>query len=344
MDEVMKQDEHRISWAHGQFSVIETGAMCAPATFYLNDGRAIQPFAIAPWEDDGSAEFAALPELLKRLRGEWPCVPFGVPETRNDLPDEWRNDEADLSGLGDFFHGPSSNLDWTVIEKGSHAITLQLDYPDTHPIKFVRRRISGDPHGTRLIFELEIMPRKTCALPIGIHPVFRLPQNPGGAHLRFDGQLRVWTYPVPAEPAASLLAEGAVFDSLENVQFRDGSVVDLSQHPLDVAIEDLVLVSGIAGQAVLENRDENYAVTLQWDKVAFPSCTLWISNKGRKQLPWNGRFQAIGIEPVAAPFDLGVAVAQRADTPLARAGVACAQIFAAEKLWTTRYSVEVSSI
>jgi hypothetical protein len=33
---------------------------------------------------------------LRRLRGEFPCVPFGVSHARTDLPDRWM-DGLDLS-------------------------------------------------------------------------------------------------------------------------------------------------------------------------------------------------------------------------------------------------------
>jgi len=340
----MMNDEHTIAWPHGEFSVLRSGAMCAPATFTLPDGRKLQPFAVAPWQDDGSAEFAELPELLKRLRGEWPCVPFGMPVTRDDLPPAWQPETGAEPGLGNFLHGPSANLEWSVTGEGDGAIALELAYPEEHPIEIVRRRISGDPDGARLIFDLEIVARRDCALPIGVHPVFRLPERPGAAHLEIDGNLRVFTYPVQAEPGVSKLAEGQVFDALSSARYTDGSPVDLSRHPLEETTEEILLVAGVQGRAVLSNHDEGYAATLRWDAEAFPSCNLWISNKGRNPRPWNGAFQAIGIEPVAAPFDLGAAVAAHDGNPLHEAGVACRREFTAGESWTTRYSIEVSSL
>jgi hypothetical protein len=50
---------------------------------------------VAPWADDPPEQLVALPGLLRRLRGEWPCIPFGVPEARTDLPAEW------LAGLSE---------------------------------------------------------------------------------------------------------------------------------------------------------------------------------------------------------------------------------------------------
>src|SRR5579871_6424563 len=93
--------------------VQDLGAMLGPAVFTVGD-RTVQPFAIAPWADDPADRLASLPPLLRRLRGEWPCVPFGMPEPRRDLPDAW------MAGLGrdepvgdDQPHGAPSNSVWS---------------------------------------------------------------------------------------------------------------------------------------------------------------------------------------------------------------------------------------
>lgn len=64
-----------LSWAHGILTVQRLGAMLAPVTFLLADGRQASPMHIAPWSSDPEAE--TLPGILRKLRGEWPCVPFG---------------------------------------------------------------------------------------------------------------------------------------------------------------------------------------------------------------------------------------------------------------------------
>ena len=60
-----------------QAQVQSLGAMLGPAWFSIG-GRTVQPFAIAPWAEDSGPEYRQLPNLLKRLRGEWACVPFGI--------------------------------------------------------------------------------------------------------------------------------------------------------------------------------------------------------------------------------------------------------------------------
>jgi hypothetical protein len=64
------------SWAHGDGEVQALGGMLGPVRFRLPGGRLAAPFQVAPWAGENAAE--ALPGILRRLRGEWPCVPFGV--------------------------------------------------------------------------------------------------------------------------------------------------------------------------------------------------------------------------------------------------------------------------
>jgi len=340
----MQSDSVVIPWSHGEFTILNDGAMCAPANFKLDDGRTVQPFAIAPWEEDGSQQFHDLPPLLKRLRGEWPCVPFGMPDVRSDLPPDWMPVSPLPLSLGNSFHGPGSNIRWLENAGFDSGVSLEAVYPQTHPIARLVRRVTGCASGPRLNFELEVHPRQDCALPVGVHPTFRLPEQPGSAVLQIEGEGSVYTYPVELEPGVSKLPAGARFSSLQSAHWADGTAVDLSRHPLDVKTEELVLVSGVSGRATLDNLAENYRVIIHWEPQAFASCAVWISNGGRAYYPWNARFRGIGIEMVSAPFDLGVAVANRGGTPLHAAGVPCVVEFEAGKIWKTSYSIEVAPL
>lgn len=339
----MAEDDLPMVWAHGDVTIVPTGAMCGPAHFALPDGRRIQPFVVAAWNDDGSEDFASLPVLLKRLRGDWACVPFGMPRTRDDLPPDWAP-TAEGEDLGDWFHGPGANLPWIASDVADGAVTLEITYPSTHPISRLVRRVAGDPTAPRLHFDLEIHPRTDCRLPIGVHPVLRLPAEPQMAHLTVEGASGVFTYPVDAEPGVSQLPHGARFDSLETARWSDGAPLDLSLHPLTRRTEEIVLVAGAGGRAHLDNREEGYRVTVEWDPAAFASCNLWVSNGGRGFFPWNHAFRGLGVEPVTAPFDLGADVAARGAGPLARAGVPCAVDFRAGEVWSTRYSIGVAAL
>lgn len=331
-----------IAWDRGSATVLQTGAMIGPAHLVLDDGRSIQPFAVAPWADDTGGEYEALPPLLKRLRGEWACVPYGMPDPPASLSDSWRP-PLPLQREDDTFHGYSSNAAWQLASRSDASLDLVLDYPASHPVRRVTRRIEGEPGRSRLKFALGIETRADTTLPIGLHPTFRLPAEPGLASLTFDGDALVHTYPIDAEPGVSRLEPDRRGQLLHRVPCKDGSVADLGRHPLPYATEELVIVTGHGGGATLTNAAEGYAVRLRWDEVAFPSCMLWISNRGRAAYPWNARFQALAIEPVIAPFDLGTDVGRDPNNPLRRAGIPTARSFTANTPWTTRYSIEATT-
>ena len=67
-------------WPHGQATLQRLGAMLAPVVFRAAGHADFAPMQVAPWADEPGS--AALPGILQRLRGEWPCVPFGPLELR----------------------------------------------------------------------------------------------------------------------------------------------------------------------------------------------------------------------------------------------------------------------
>ena len=86
---------------------------------------------------------------------------------------------------------------------------------------------------------------------------------------------------------------------------------------------------------------KGYAVRVAWAAQDFPSCVLWISNRGRDYAPWDGCVCAIGIERAAATFELGELHNRSCATPLAQAGVRTAISLAPGTPWTTQYTVSV---
>ena len=324
-----------LGWAHGCLTVQRLGAMLAPITFLLPDGRQVSPMQVAPWAGDpGTGE---LPGILQRLRGEWPCVPFGYSVPPDGFTPAWASAIAPADP-DEEFHGHSSNVDWDWQEADAGTLKLAVDYPETSKVARVERTIVPDPDAPAVDVTFRIEVREDCRLPIGLHPTFRLPLTVGGARLepgRYDHGL---TYPSTVEPEAPLFAIGARFDDLSSVPGRFGTVVDASRLPLATETEELLQLNGIDGTAALANEAEGYRVRLNWQPEHFPSLLLWFSNGGRKMAPWNGRHLAVGIEPICSPFDFGAPTA-RADNPIAASGTPTAVGFTAGAPFVTRYRI-----
>jgi hypothetical protein len=334
------QDAYRgLGWRHGALTVQRHAAMLAPLTFLLPDGRQVSPMHVAPWADEPVA--ATLPGILQRLRGDWPCLPFGYAITDPTAPPEW----AKLNGApepGEEVHGHSSNHPWTWVESDGTNLKLTLDYPAGDAVKRVHRSVTPDPNGPAVDITFTAEIARDCRLPLGLHPTFRLPKVPQRARIEPGPFREGRTFPGTVEPSAPLFAIDQGFASLTEVPARIGGTFDASRVPLPLETEELVQLNGI-DHVALANEAEGYRVKLSWNKDHFPSLLLWMSNRGRKAEPWSSRHTALGMEPICSPFGLGPASA-RADNPMAKSGTPTARDFKAGEVFTTRYRIEAEAL
>lgn len=329
-----------LGWKYGALTVQRHAAMLAPVTFLLPNGRQVNPLHVAPWAEEPAA--AELPGILQRLRGEWPCVHFGYSANDPTAPAEWAglNEPAEAD---EEIHGHSSNQPWTWEEGSAACLRLSIDYPGGNPVKRLLRTIEPDPNAPAVDIELRIEVAEDCRLPLGLHPTFHLPDEPCAARIEPGAFAEGRTYPGTVEPSAPLFAIDRAFSSLTAVPGREGGSIDASRLPFARDTEELLQLNGIDGSVALANDAEGYRVRLIWQKEHFPSLLLWISNRGRKEAPWNGRHLALGMEPICSPFGLGPAVA-RANNPMAKAGTPTARKFTAGEIFTTRYRIEAEEL
>lgn len=328
-------ERHAIAWTHGMAAVQALGGMLGPVTFLLPDGRPVSPLHVAPWFDDPERD--AQPAILRELRGEWPCIPFGTDAPRA-LPLGWSADGESFEGAG-VPHGHASNTEWRFTNVGPMSVELVCDYPETHPVRRLTRTIKPDPNAPALDITLTVETRRPCRLPIGLHPTFRLP---------LDSSVRLMppvfregrVFPLDVEPGQGLLQPGTTFSTLGAVRRRDGGNLSLTDLPLEENAEELVQLCGVTGGFQLCHR-EGWSVTLDWDTGHFPSLLLWISNRGRAYAPWNGRHVALGVEPVCAAFDLGPAISTMPN-PISAHGIATAHDFHPDRPFTTHYRIGVT--
>lgn len=337
----MKPETWFFDWPSIRGELAAPGGMLGPVWFTLPDGREVQPFAVGPWADDTPEMLDEVPPILRSLRGEFPCVPFGVPKPRSDLPPHWSGGIDPAAPTVDaFVHGYGANHDWYLVEQHGSEIAIAIDYPENHPVRRLKRRISRESD-CRLTIELTVEARQNASLPVGVHPIFALPGPSGSSRLDIPSLEGVRTFPVPVEEG-SILMPDQFSSTLTDVEALDGSRRDISSLPLDQETEELMSVQLSDGFVRLAFPDGAYAVDLTWDIRTFPHCLLWLSNQGRKAYPWNRRFRALGIEPVCAAFDLGTEYSTRAETPFTKAGMPTSIRLEADVPFTTVYSIGVS--
>ncbi len=328
----------RLSWAFGSAEVQALGGMLGPVSFRVGDGRELQCMHVAGWA--GQPASLGLPGVLRRLRGEWPCVPFGRCDLPPDLPAGWQPLQAD----DDWPHGFGSNQPWTCVGASAEEVRLALDYPDASPIARVERHIRAVPDAPALELALVVLARRSVTLPMGLHPTFRLPAQAGRLQIELGAHEGVFSYPSRSAGDVTRLLPDRAAPSLSALPGDDGPI-DLSRLPLQADCEELLQVRGLTGAAgrpplQLHYLDQDASVELWWETRHLPDLMLWVSNRGRRAYPWLGEHLALGAEPVNSVFDLGRVARPPDNHPLAdRHGVA----LIAGQAWTTSYRIAARS-
>jgi hypothetical protein len=209
-----------INWRYGSVSVRASVAMLWDCQFLLPSGRRFTPFAKAPWADDPSLQ-PDLPAHLRHLGGEFVCVPFGIGGRPQGLLPHWDSDA--WMRVNPEPHGLSSDADWNLLAADDHHVSLRLDYPATSDIQFLTRRVSADRDAPALDLEFEIRARRPTRLPIGLHPILRLPDPPDELVIEAAFGFGV-TYPAFTPPGITRLALGEKFSRLDAIPGARGGV------------------------------------------------------------------------------------------------------------------------
>lgn len=325
-----------LGWNHGLLSVDRFGGRLGPVLFLLPDGRQVAPLAVASWFSE-DIDLSHQP-LFHRLRGEWPCVPFGF---ERDRPSAYDWPASSAKQAIDSGHGFSASHDWEVLEASDECIKLAITYPADHPIARLERMIRPVPDRPAIDLHLHVEARADCRLPLGLHPTLAAPVGAGHWFIDLSPDTIVATCPYKPTPN-STVAPGR-FAPIAAVPTLEGKSVDARYFPPGFPTEELLQVLEVKGRVDLVNSSENYRLTLAWDPDHFPSLVLWISHRGLTNPPWNARFSALGVEPICSAFDLGTAVSQ-AENPISRRGIRTAHAFRAGETFSTRYRLAAELI
>lgn len=313
--------------------VTETGGHLGPVTFRIG-GKEIQPFAIAPWAEETVPE--TFPALLKVLRGDFFCMPFG-------------NNTRAFKGEHHPPHGETANARWRFESTGAGSLHLSLK-PKVRSGR-VDKHIFLCP-GHTAIYQRHIISGMTGPMCFGHHPILRFPDAPGSGRLSTSGFLRGHVAPVPFEEPEKhgycCLMSGSEFRSLEKVRMQDGGYADLSDYPARRGFEDLVVLEtdprpALAWSAVTFPTERYVWFTLK-DSRVLRYTVLWLSNGGRYYAPWNGRHvNVMGVEEVTSYFQYGLADSAE-ENPLTRKGKPTCHRFHAGKPLAVNFVMAVAAI
>jgi hypothetical protein len=290
-------------------AVTVVGGMVGPVRFKL-PGRTISPLHVAPWHNE---KLRSLPPILRVLRGDFFCLPFGGNETK-------------VAGKHIPIHGETANAAWKLDDSDRQSVAMSL--PTRLPKGLVRKRVWASP-GQTCVYQTHELSGFTGRVSFGHHLMVRFDPEWGEARIStsrlFRGQVFPGQFEKPELGGYSCLKPGARFESLARVPRADGTLADLTRYPAREGFEDLVMVSSdprepLAWAAVAFPQARFAVVTLK-NPAVLASTVLWHSNGGRHYAPWNSRHRRVlGVEDVTANFHFGHAEST-AESDVTRDGV-----------------------
>lgn len=284
-----------------ELHVTELGGHLAPVRFRLGD-RWVSPYALAPWRPDEVD--VTLPPILRVLRGDFFCLPFGA------------------SPSYPVVHGETANGTWRPVSASVQELVLQLNCGELGGKVTKRLRLQAEH---RAVYQEHVLEGFAGRFNLGHHAILEFPASGGPYPVSVSpfhfGAVKGGDYDNPAIGEYGCLQVGARFSDLRAVPRRDGGVADLGLYPAREGFEDLAMVASVPGPlawtaAVLDG----YVWFALKDPAVLPSTLFWISNGGRHTEPWRGRHRRrLGLEEVCSHFSDGLEISR--ENGLADAGV-----------------------
>ena len=334
---VFGQASWRLATRNVEAYLTRLGGHLGPISFHVG-GRTIKPYALCPWAEEALPE--EVPPLLRVLRGDFFCMPFGA----NDTPFK---DERHPP------HGETANGHWNLvsIRRENDIVTLQASLDTSVRSGRVEKQISLR-EGHSAVYSRHRVSGMSGPMSLGHHAMLRFPDAPGSGIITTSPFVYAQTAPLPVErpedQGYSFLQPDASFTSLDSVPTITGERTDLSRYPARKGFEDLVLLvsdssADFAWTAVTFPK-ERYVWFALKDPSILNQTIFWISNGGRYYPPWNGRHTGVmGLEEVTSFFHYGLAQSAESN-PLENRGIAtCLHLNAAEPL-DVRYIMAVAEI
>ncbi len=290
------------------------GGHLGPIEFKLGS-RTIAPLSVAPWAEERLAP--GTPPLLRALRGDFFCAPFG-------------GNAAPWHGESHPGHGETANRAWR------HESLAHENGKSTLHTSLVTRIRPGrvDKYvtlidGQTVAYQRHILSGSSGPMNLGHHAMVKFPETPGSGLVstsRFvRGQVLPDPFETPGQYGYQALKRGALFRTLRRVPLATGGAADLSRYPARKGFEDLVMLTAdpelpFAWTAVVFPRKRYVWFSLR-DPQLLRHTIMWHSNGGRHYPPWNGRHTAVlGLEDVTSYFHYGLAESARSN-PLSRRGI-----------------------
>lgn len=300
LKEIAGQPSWKLSAAGISAWVTRLGGHLSPVAIKLGATNRM-PLTLNPWSTEKTPK--NLPAIVKVLRGDFFCMPFGLNQS------QWK-------GVKYPVHGETANSVWSLksaqrIENGFElkavlrtkirpaTVRKLIRLVDNHPIVYCRHAIEG----------------LDGLMNFGHHAMLQFPQGEATGLVAASKFAYGQVFPGEFEEAKgggyTALKPGAKFSKLSRVADRFGGFADLSTYPAREGYDDLVMLvapkGAKLGWSAVTFPKERYVWFGIKDPTVLRQTVLWHSNGGRHYAPWNGRHRGVlGLEEVTSNFHLGL--------------------------------------
>jgi hypothetical protein len=328
------------SWSfrssHVHANLTRLGGHLGPVSFRL-DHRLVAPLSVAPWaEEDLPAD---TPALLRALRGDFLCAPFGGNATA------WRREQHPP-------HGETANATWRLqaFEHSADRLMLHASLRTTIRPGNVDKFITL-VDGHTAIYQRHVLTARG-PMSVGHHAMIKFPEIAGSGVISTSRFMHAQVLPDfferPENRGYQSLQPGGAFRSLDRVPLLTGQTTDVSRFPARRGFDDLVMLTADAALpfawAAVTFPRERYVYFALRDPRVLRHTILWFSNGGRHYAPWNGRHTSVvGIEDTTSYFHYGLAESAKPN-PLNRRGIPTALTLSSRKPAVVNYIVGVAAI
>lgn len=278
------------------------GGQHAPVTFFAGSGQPVQPYFLSPWQEE-HPDLSAIP-LLQYLRGDFFCLPFGG----NAEPYQGEQHQC---------HGETAASDWAMTRAEEMDGVASFDFEmntkirPAHVVKHFEMR-----SGHSALYVRHTVTGMSGKMPYGHHTILQMPEAGEKMYFsagKFDlGMTPTSTFSDPANWEYQYLASGEEFSSLEAVPtlFKKPAAADYSVYPSPVGYTDLFALlkkpSDAPAWAAAVYPERGYLFYSLKNAAELPSTTVWTSNSGRYEFPWNGAARCFAMEETCSYFADGL--------------------------------------
>lgn len=290
-----------------RLSVTHAGAHMAPVEFYRNGGKPISPYYVSPWQDEG---LTLSPPVLKSLRGDFFCLPFG-------------GNAGPYRGMRFEPHGEPAGAEWTLVgaRKKGRVSSLSLSLTTKVPTGQVTKRLYL-VDGQNVVYSQERLDGYSLRTSLGHHSILKVPEKEGGLKIATSefqfGMTSPFVFSDPENREYQSFEVGKRFSSLSSVPlaWKGSKPGDASSYPQRKGFADLLgifskrssqLPQGLAWTTAT-NDDAGYLWFSLRDPNILPTTVFWIENHGRHGSPWNGRNSCLGLEDVCSYLNEGMPI------------------------------------